>query len=808
LATNSPQLGVGAARPPFALYLGPVALLTLVAAFLLRDHLLGDATFLGNPDRLNHNLKVLRFYVDGLQGTGLQAWNEVEMLGYDALALPYTYPNPLTLLAALTGAEDLILTAGWISFALISAAGWSSDLFCRQLVSTGPALVAALLYQCSALAILKASQNDMSFAVLVLLPLLALMLRKAHARPTVETCLGSFVIFFLLLQFCFLQKAAYAVLFAGAYGGFLLSQRFQPRVAVALLGGFAAAVIAAGPRLLGLAATVSEYVRIQPGEKLDTFSDLFRYHGIRAVQALRWFEDGILGKYFSDATALANGINLSEGFLLYTSAFAPALIIAAMLSRRPGWNGSVWGRPNEARFFLWLVLAASAAALLRPANYVLYLLFAKVDFMHARVIVIALLPLVAYAALRLEALGRSVVPGQGQLRYASAGGALGLALVGVIEWCAWSLDGYLTLAGRAIDLSAAARAAASGLACFGLLHALRSSARLPVRRIAFPALCTALAVQAIVGADFRLNGKHTRTESVAFRNGDIFFAPRTDFRAPSRSQKALMHETVERDQYRSVIVCDRESAGGFCAAHVGQFWGLRLADGYYGTGVPARLAVLPWESAVGLRHIVFTSGATLPWPLLGLLNVKYAIINDADLYRNANSLPPGSAWPRRIVNPGPVTPRAFFAAQISPVRSPAEARERLFTNGVVDPRASSFVEELPRGTRLSTEGTIRISANASRVDVTVSASRDERFLVINELVTPRWSATVDGAPAKVYATNVFMRGVLIPPGATSVNLAYRPTAGAATSFGALAGALVMLLVLGYGLRATERRAGA
>src|SRR5713226_2459189 len=102
-----------------------------IAAWLFRFHLSGSHTFLGNPDRLNHSLKMLRFYVEGLEATGLHAWNEAEMLGYDAFTQPYTFPNPITLLVAAIGSGKLLLTAGYVSFVLLAGSGIAASAFVR-----------------------------------------------------------------------------------------------------------------------------------------------------------------------------------------------------------------------------------------------------------------------------------------------------------------------------------------------------------------------------------------------------------------------------------------------------------------------------------------------------------------------------------------------------------------------------------------------------------------------------------------------------------------------------------------------------
>ena len=56
---------------------------------------------------------------------------------------------------------------------------------------------------------------------------------------------------------------------------------------------------------------------------------------------------------------------------------------------------------------------------------------------------------------------------------------------------------------------------------------------------------------------------------------------------------------------------------------------------------------------------------------------------------------------------------------------------------------------------------------------------------------PAWRAWVDGQPARVYATNLVMRGVLVPAGATSLELRFVPFMASWPGIGLLAAGLVL-----------------
>ena len=770
-----------------------VTVLVAVALWLFRGHLAGRLTFLGNPDRLNANLKVLKFYADGLHERQLHAWNPAELLGYDAFAQPYTFPNPLAFLTAAFGAENVYVTAGFVSCLLLASAGIAAYAFARQaLVSRGCALLAAVLYQCSAISILKVSQNDMSYMVIVLVPIIALIIRLASPKKLASTYVMGTVVFYVLLEFCFLQKVAYALIFAGAYATYRAYE--QKSLAIPAIVGAAVltALVGASPRIYGLAQAMGEYVRIQPDESIATFSDLFRYQGVMPYQILRWFEDGMLGRHFADQTAVLNGINLSEGFLLYTSPMLPLVVLAAAFSLHRSWDGFLVGRPTENRFFLWFLLLTIAVALIEAVNYLMHLLFLKVDFVHARFLVAGLLPMVVYAASFLDR--SQPTHGQTSWRRIALAVVCGIAAVAVVEIIAdrfqgtWTLD---DLWDRALNARATARAVA-GLAVSAAFlvaaMALRQSAE--GRQVLLQGLVVAIGLQAVLAANYRLNGAHTRNGETPFLSGDIYFATRDHFRIPPSDRKAELHADLERDKFRSVMICNPKSAGGFCAAHIAQYWELRLADGYYGIGVPGRLAALPWSSGLGLRHIVFTSEQQLPWRLLGFLNVKYAVQSNDYLYRYVER---GGNSVRKIANPAAVVPRAFFASSAVGAKDMSEAKTLLFGGPAFpEPERRSVVEGL-RDSRsfAATEDHVTVEDGPDRIDLTFRPASVERLLVVNELFSPRWQARVDGQDVPIHPTNLVMRGVLVPPNATRVTMQYRSAANLQATL--LAFTLAMLI---------------
>jgi hypothetical protein len=94
-------------------------------------------------------------------------------------------------------------------------------------------------------------------------------------------------------------------------------------------------------------------------------------------------------------------------------------------------------------------------------------------------------------------------------------------------------------------------------------------------------------------------------------------------------------------------------------------------------------------------------------------------------------------------------------------------------NGVdVTGKPIDFVEGGQDATYDATGG-LTWSGGGDRLAFDFSASDQPRFLVVNELWDRGWSAYVDQQQVPVLPTNVAMRGVLVPPGATHLEMDYR-----------------------------------
>jgi hypothetical protein len=410
-----------------------------------------------------------------------------------------------------------------------------------------------------------------------------------------------------------------------------------------------------------------------------------------------------------------------------------------------------------------------------------------------------LLPLSAIVALILADLKPANQPTRGGgITLWLVAAVLAVALVGVIECIARSFPGNSILAPSYSTLhvrhEAIARTVISFIAVVCLIIAIRgwSPRRLKESRAthvakyprlantAYWTLGLAIGLQTFLGADFQINGSHTHT-GLPFLNGNNYYSSKANFHPPTPDAVAALGRRLDNDNYRSVLLCDAATAGGFCAGHIPGFWRLRVVDGYYGLGVPSRLAALPWHWGVGLRTISHTQLDQFDWPILSLLNVKYVVTVDEALYRN-NSAGPGEGWrpasPGDVkvdTNPLPPAPRYYFARNVVPVSDAAQAASKLFEGSkLVDVTQTSLVENFSGPMTYSDAGAISAAGTGDHIKITVEPMPADRFLVANELYFPGWTARVDGKQITIYPTNVVMRGVVVPAGAKTIEFVYTP----------------------------------
>jgi hypothetical protein len=782
---------VGARAPDFVAY----TLLVGAAAWLFRLHLTGRALFIGNSDRLHHMLTTLSFYTESFRKCRLAAWNTGVFGGVDAVGQPFTFPNPLALVESLAGREHLFFVAGVGSCLLLAAAGCAAYAFIRDLSGNCFAsLVGAILYEFTALTTLKVSQNDMSFAVIVTIPVMMLLLRHTRGSRLVFSFVGLSAFFGCLLTFMFLQKAAYALMLGGGYAIWLAVGRRDWRPVIVPGAAFLVGLALAFPRLY----TVGEDMRLsRRGEALPYKTSAEYYRCIVSsscprYQILRWLDDGIFGRYVAEAASAGNNVGLNEGVLLYSSAFTVLVLAAGALRFRGRWLRLLLFRDGDVSYLLCFLLFGLAVVTVPYVHYLVYRLFFRWEFLHARILVACILPVCALiAAVLRDFVGERP---EGLSRLATGllfAGVCGLALVllragdlvtraGLGTWIDVLVDGQRFVPRL---LGASVLHVGFALVVFvGLCVARAGAANRPAVRWALGSLLGLLLVlDAAASANFRVNGPQNRAGAGSLAKDSLLLADAHDFATPSEEARRAFASRLQTEHYRSVVVGSATQFPQSSAMHLAQFWGLRLVDGYL-NAVPRDLAALPWPAGTCYsRSLLFPSRTVIPWHLFSLLNVKYAIVPNDALCLNRVATAGGGhrevspADVTILQNPLPVVPRYFFAARAEPVASPEAAARNLITGAsVADVLRTSYAEGLVEPRNFDTGGRLAVYGDGDRIDIAIDPADGPRFLVLNERFDPRWRAHAGATNVPIYRTNAVMRGLVVPPGVNHITMRFTP----------------------------------
>lgn len=219
--------------------------------------------------------------------------------------------------------------------------------------------------------------------------------------------------------------------------------------------------------------------------------------------------------------------------------------------------------------------------------------------------------------------------------------------------------------------------------------------------------------------------------------------------------------------------------------HVAQQFKLQLADGVdplqlarYVRLMQAATGVGAWGYSVTLPPFAgITTDADIGTALkdvvpnaalLGLLNVKYVVaefpIESRDLIERAR-------FDQTIVYENQrVLPRVFMVDQIAVTGSPEEAAEWLAAAALAE---GAIVEGLPYPIELPTTSRAPRPIEWQADHIKIEAD-GPGLLVLSEIAAPDWSATLDGEATTILATDVALRGVYVPWGTHTIELAYQP----------------------------------
>jgi hypothetical protein len=138
-------------------------------------------------------------------------------------------------------------------------------------------------------------------------------------------------------------------------------------------------------------------------------------------------------------------------------------------------------------------------------------------------------------------------------------------------------------------------------------------------------------------------------------------------------------------------------------------------------------------------------------------------------------------------------PRAFVPSTLRSAEGPEDSLQQLAT--IQDRLQTVAVVEAPSTEILALQGG-RGSASVTgyaphRVEIQVT-TESAGLVVLTDAFDPGWRATVNDAPAPVYATNHLFRGVPVPAGQSRIVMHYEPTSVAVAKVTSVVALLLLL----------------
>lgn len=691
------------------------ALLVLLAGAIFSPHLFGQRIFIGDADRLDCHLNMRLHQHDGLRETGrVPAWNDRMFNGFSTTGLHWMIPeaDPFGYVAALFPREQVNWISGVVTCLFFAAAALAIYYCVNDYAKCPPAsFIAAISYVASCASYTRICQVDSTYAVLIFAPLGVRAVRKMQVTSAASSYISMFVVIFCLLMFTFLQEAAYVIGLFALFATFRALKFRKPHFVLLFALSLATAAMTASPRILSIL------------EEFSTFNRTNALQGTDSVELIRFFNEGVFGRYPAEAREHQNGINLHEGLQLYSSTFAsilmlvgfvrtasrmqflgsamlvgslfavlafsrpfpvwtaaclaPALLFGLLMSCQRQWREIKCGH-SDFVFHATFVGVTFVVVLVPEVRSLLHQLFFSIDFTHSRVVVAALTPMsillamclvdwLAYFSVRKESarLPSYVVA-------AAIASAVVLSSKLIADQLVTNLqlpvemqvsDRLNALTAELIQVFIAIIALILLFSCRWIIFhgALRSGCACSLGVI--------IVLQCIFHLFYQLWGDHTLTYPRPFLGNNFLTVERHCFQPPSSAAAASMQSALQSRDYRSAIVAHPSDYGAYVEPHIAQFWGLRLLGGYC-AGVPRRLTALPWkDGVVGLRTISFPTEGSICWGLLAMLNTKYVVNLTPEFYSNSR-VNKGRYLIQNLekaTNGLDVLPRAFFAAQVRPM---------------------------------------------------------------------------------------------------------------------------------------------
>ncbi len=172
-----------------------------------------------------------------------------------------------------------------------------------------------------------------------------------------------------------------------------------------------------------------------------------------------------------------------------------------------------------------------------------------------------------------------------------------------------------------------------------------------------------------------------------------------------------------------------------------------------------------------LRMMRFETPSSPVWDVLNIervvLSANSPVTSIGDLVFEA------SAGSLRIFRNPTAFPRAFLVSAWKPCS--AEQASEWIRSGEVDLRHEAMVMDArleQAGVKL--DGRVKIERYDLHEVIVSVETESPAMLVMSDTFFPGWQAKIDGKAESIHRVNIMMRGVMVPPGRSEVQMIYRP----------------------------------
>jgi hypothetical protein len=169
-------------------------------------------------------------------------------------------------------------------------------------------------------------------------------------------------------------------------------------------------------------------------------------------------------------------------------------------------------------------------------------------------------------------------------------------------------------------------------------------------------------------------------------------------------------------------------------------------------------------------HLVIDKNGTIPLPpVMNMLNLRYVIGRGRPLESTRPVIAQDDYW---VLENEDALPRAFVPAAVRPAPAGADLL-RLLSASEFNPREVAYAEDAPNLPGPA-KGKVEL-LDETPGHLTLRADMETQGLVVlSDQWYEGWEATVDGRPVPVLRVNHALRGVVLPPGQSTLEFRYRP----------------------------------